>query len=86
MFYHCWTRKEAYIKARGLGLSLGLSTFSVPLDSDLNAYFSIDGHEDVEAWRWRLRQLDPGEGYAATVVTEGTDWSLELWQYQMENE
>jgi len=85
LFFQCWTRKEAYIKARGLGLSISLSSFSVPIDSHLNAYLPIVDHGDTEARRWRLRALKPSDGYVAAVATEGTDWSLDLWQFQSED-
>jgi 4'-phosphopantetheinyl transferase len=81
-FFRCWTRKEAYIKARGVGLSMSLSSFAVPLDSNLHTYLPIMGLEDAEARQWRLRQLEPGEGYVAAVAKEGTNWPLGLWQYQ----
>jgi 4'-phosphopantetheinyl transferase len=82
MFFHCWTRKEAYIKARGVGLTLGLSSFAVSLDFNLNEYLPIFSLEDSDARRWRLRQVDPGGGFVGAVVAEGADWPLKLWEHE----
>jgi len=45
-----WTLKEAYIKARGLGLALGLDTFSIRFDP-----LAVEAHDGA---RWQLRTLD----------------------------
>jgi 4'-phosphopantetheinyl transferase len=61
-FFRCWTRKEAYVKARGEGLSLPLDGFEVSLDR-------AGGAERVGAW-W-VREVDPAPGYAAAVAGDG---------------
>jgi 4'-phosphopantetheinyl transferase len=80
-FFHCWTRKEAYIKARGGGLSISLASFTVPIDSNLCTHLPITAHDGPEAGRWWLRPLAPGEGFVGAVAVEGADWSLGLWQW-----
>lgn len=80
-FYHCWTRKEAYIKARGEGLSMNLASFAVSLAPDMFNNLPITGMDGPEAGRWSLRALAPGGGYVAAVAAEGADWSLALWQW-----
>jgi 4'-phosphopantetheinyl transferase len=80
-FFHCWTRKEAYIKARGGGLSIGLSSFAVSLAPDQLTNLSIACHDGPEPGRWSLRALPPGAGYVAALTAEGADWSLALWQW-----
>ena len=58
-FFHCWTRKEAYIKAMGGGLSIPLDSFRVTLRPGVPARMvSLDGSEDA-AHGWTLHSFDP---------------------------
>jgi 4'-phosphopantetheinyl transferase len=75
-FFHCWTRKEAYIKANGKGLSLPLDQFDVSLHPDEPAALLATHHDPVEARRWLLRSLHPGEGYVGALAVEGHSWQL----------
>lgn len=82
-FFHCWTRKEAYIKAQGLGLSLPLDSFDVSLAPGSAAILRATRPDLSEAARWTLISLDVGSGYAAAAAVEGRelefrflDWSV----------
>jgi 4'-phosphopantetheinyl transferase len=79
-FYRCWTRKEAYIKARGEGLSLPLDQFDVSLAPGEPAAILGTQHDPSEASRWSLRELTPAPGYFAALAVEGHDWGLACWQ------
>lgn len=86
-FFDCWTCKEAFVKALGLGLSLPLDRFTI-------SHFSGDSPEltrcDAEftgGKRWTLLPLDLGADYSAAIVVEGDtlpirhfDWEAELSQ------
>ena len=75
-FFRCWTRKEAYIKAQGTGLSLPLRQFDVSLiPGDLNALLATRP-ESSEASQWVLRDVSAGEGYVGAVCVQGHDWRL----------
>ncbi len=80
-FFRCWTRKEAYIKARGGGLSIRLASFSVSLDVHAGRLLPIVCHDGSETERWWLHPLDPGNGFAGAVAAEGANWSVTLWDY-----
>jgi 4'-phosphopantetheinyl transferase len=81
-FFRCWTRKEAYIKARGEGLSLPLDQFDVSLaPGDPGVTLSIES-DLSEASRWSLQELSAAAGYAAAVGAEGHGWRLRCWQWQ----
>ena len=80
-FFNCWTRKEAYIKAHGEGLSLPLHQFDVTLAPGdpatlLETRVALD-HAD----RWTLQALLPGGNYVAALAVEGHDWTLSTWQW-----
>ncbi|HEX6289771.1 MAG TPA: 4'-phosphopantetheinyl transferase superfamily protein [Herpetosiphonaceae bacterium] len=80
-FFTCWTRKEAYIKAIGEGLSMPLDCFDVSLvPGEPAALLAVRGNVE-EAERWLLRELHPGPGYLAAIVVEGRDWRLQCWQW-----
>jgi 4'-phosphopantetheinyl transferase len=82
-FFACWTRKEAYIKATGGGLSHPLDGFDVSLTPG-EPVVALRTHADPqEAARWSLRALDPGPGYAAAVAVEATRWNLTCWQWRV---
>lgn len=82
-FFQCWTRKEAYLKARGEGLAIPLASFSVSLaPGEPAALVSVDG-DDREAARWWLSSIDPGPGFAAALAVEGAPSGLRLWDWQV---
>ncbi|HXG50500.1 MAG TPA: 4'-phosphopantetheinyl transferase superfamily protein [candidate division Zixibacteria bacterium] len=80
-FFNCWTRKEAYIKARGLGLAIPLDQFDVSLKPGEAARLIDARCEPGGASRWRLVELDAGAGYAAAVAAEGQDWRLRCFDW-----
>jgi 4'-phosphopantetheinyl transferase len=80
-FLNCWTRKEAYIKAHGEGLSLPLDQFDVSLAPGEPAALLATHSDPQEAQRWSLRALDPGPDYAAALAVEGHGWELTCWQW-----
>jgi 4'-phosphopantetheinyl transferase len=80
-FFLAWTRKEAYVKATGDGLSLPLNQFAVSLiPGEPAALLSAEG-DPREALRWSLRELTPGPGYVAALAVEGHGWSLACWDW-----
>jgi 4'-phosphopantetheinyl transferase len=69
-FLTCWTRKEAYVKARGLGLSMDLSLFCVSVPPDGPALLYSD-EPPAERQRWMLTDLTPGEAHVGCLAVEG---------------
>ncbi len=78
-FFDCWTRKEAFVKARGEGLSLPLDQFDVSLAPSEPARLLRTQWDPAEAVRWSLCALHPGPGYAAALAVEGRRWRLRCW-------
>ena len=74
-FFLCWTRKEAYVKARGEGLQIPLDSFSVSLTPG-----EPEVLESADSSRWSLRSFEPAPRYVAAVVGEGQGWRLRHWE------
>lgn len=73
-FFCGWTRKEAFIKAVGKGLSLDLKSFSVTVDPRQTPELTLP--PDVADEQWSLQALELFSGYEAAVVVEGTGYEL----------
>lgn len=67
-FYRGWSRKEAFLKAKGTGLSTQLDSFDVSLAPGDAAAVMRVGDDPDEPGRWTLRELDVGPEYAAAVA------------------
>jgi 4'-phosphopantetheinyl transferase len=76
-FFNCWSRKEAYIKAMGGGLSIPLDSFRVTLRPGVDARMvSIGGSEDAGR-RWTLKAFDPAPEYAGAIAYRDEPRSLQ---------
>jgi 4'-phosphopantetheinyl transferase len=69
-FYACWTRKEAFVKAIGKGLSYPLDSFDVSLAPDDQAELLRVGEKTGSESGWQLETFDPFPGFAGAVVRE----------------
>lgn len=80
-FFKVWTRKEAYMKARGQGLTLPLQQFTVSVAPDEPARLLNDNHDPQAVTRWTLWDVDPGHGYVAALAARGASWRVACWQW-----
>ena len=74
-FYDCWTRKEAFIKAIGRGLSFPLDGFEVSVTPGRAAPLSVSDPEQPVT-RWTMTDLSVAVGYSAALVVEGAGYVI----------
>jgi 4'-phosphopantetheinyl transferase len=80
-FFTCWTRKEAFIKALGQGLSYPLNQFEVSLKPGEAAALLRVNNDPTATARWSMVALTPAPDYVGTLVVESCECVLRFWQY-----
>lgn len=78
-FFACWTRKEAFVKALGAGVSYGLGEFDVSVDPEEDHVALTLRSRDEDACGWLVRDLPVPAGYAAAVAVDRPACSFRLW-------
>jgi len=78
-FFAYWTLKEAYIKARGMGLAIPLAQFSFVLDepAPISIRFAPELEDDPSSWQFERLVLSPGH-HTAVAVRRGTGPNLRI--------
>jgi 4'-phosphopantetheinyl transferase len=77
-FFNCWTRKEAYVKARGAGLQIALHSFEVSLAPGEQPRFLSEGEVG-----WSLKCILLDHDYVAAIAVEGHDWRPRFLEWQI---
>ncbi len=79
-FFNCWTRKEAFIKAHGMGLSMPLDQFVVTLAPGESPALLSAECDPQAASRWAMHALDTAPGYVAALAVEGKECAVKCWR------
>ena len=80
-FFQAWSRKEAYLKATGSGISDGLHHFDVSIVPGEAAVLLADRLQPEAPSRWSMASMDVAEGYSAAVVVAGPLVRVELFDF-----
>jgi 4'-phosphopantetheinyl transferase len=81
-FLRCWTRKEAFVKARGDGLTLALDAFDVSLAPGEPCELRRTAWSDAEPASWQLVDLsDPAGGFVAAVAAHARGWQVRMHEF-----
>lgn len=79
-FFKIWTRKEAYLKAKGEGFSSALTNIDISFyTNDNSTSIRLGGNSEAKG-HWTVQDLKPLPGYAAAFVIEGDEPVHHCWR------
>ena len=78
-FYRAWTRKEAYLKAWGTGLTFASNRFTLDYVGEGPGTLLNTEMPNDEASRWRFRDVELGRHYTGAICFEGPDRLIRWW-------
>ena len=81
-FFNCWTRKEAFIKAVGEGLSFPLDKFEVSLEPGKTAKLLATDWDPKAVSNWSMYTMSPKADFVGSLVIEGIVEKVKFWNWQ----
>ena len=80
-FFRCWTRKEAYVKAIGQGITCPLDSFAVSLSAgDPPRLVHIDQDASI-ASKWSMVTINPADHYVGALAVAGPIDAVHSWRW-----
>jgi 4'-phosphopantetheinyl transferase len=76
VFFKCWTSKEAFLKAKGTGLSGALDEVEIALTAAEQVHITAD------VPGWSLSELDPIDGYEGAIVVGGAPVLIQYYHWE----
>ncbi|MGE5431308.1 MAG: 4'-phosphopantetheinyl transferase family protein [Syntrophomonadaceae bacterium] len=80
-FFNCWTRKEAYIKAIGRGLSIPLDSFDVSVVPGETAELVRVHNNSGGSKHWRIVDLEVGGKFSAALAVKGNPNEIKYYEW-----
>jgi 4'-phosphopantetheinyl transferase len=80
-FFSAWTRKEAYLKALGLGLSKSLDSFTVTFDFDSGSGLIWCASDASAPPRWQITSVELAPGYACALAVSSAATELKTFTF-----
>lgn len=81
-FFNCWTRKEAFIKAVGEGLSFPLDKFEVSLEPNTPARLLATDWDPKAVAQWSMFSMSPAKDFVGSLVIEGAIEKVKFYNWQ----
>jgi 4'-phosphopantetheinyl transferase len=81
-FFACWTRKEAWLKAMGYGLSYPLDAVEVECRPGAPARLVRLGGDQEAAAKWALQSLTAEAGYAGCLAVPSGPRTVRAWKWR----
>lgn len=75
-FFNCWTRKEAFVKALGMGLSYPLERFCVSVDPNAEARVLSVVDDPAARSSWALHHFQPAPHFIGAIAAHRCGWNV----------
>ena len=81
-FFACWTKKEAFVKATGTGITIPLESITVPLPPSSSCRVHIDKKDDeLQISSWSLSEISVDSGYTAALALPRSNLITSFWKW-----
>ncbi|MFD1613739.1 4'-phosphopantetheinyl transferase family protein [Gelatiniphilus marinus] len=84
-FYRCWTRKESFVKAKSLGLSFALDSFSVCINSNSKSKLLETKWNEAEKHKWQLHPFTLQPDYKGAISILGNIKTVKYFNFNNYN-